>query len=436
MPDDRRLETFARDATRRVVAPEFDDLVRTVRRRRRAGMAATGVTVAAIVGVAFAGVQGVYDDQGAPSPVPPAHSGIPTSTATTSQHHSTTHDRRPLTAEQIVQDPKARLLRLAVSATNPGSRASVWNVAGAGVFAVVVTNDGFTTRHYVRLHKYSFPTLTAVGQHAFFVSDHRRGGSLLSDTGALRPVEFSAAPGPLAKGEVLVDDNRANDTQHYAVDPVAATAHPLSTPEDLVVKRLTDDGNQLSGVGTTGRGAHGDTAREVWSVDGGASWSSHHLGRAHEGVWASIPTGDQSMAVVRLEQPNALAPTILRSRDGSAWHTVTMSWQHSQWPLSGWQVVRPDGSLLLSAATFGHGSGGTGSGVGLYESEGDNWSHLKPVHPSLPNGTKPDEVIGDLVLAQESPTGTQTLYLSVGADNAHLLVSTDGGHSWTTTPAR
>lgn len=410
------LERFARAAGKDLAVPDFDTLVATSKRRRRASLLGSGVTAAAVIGAVTLGVQAVNTDSSAPvSPsrtpsTPPPGTPVP---STSPQPD----------ASAIVDSPTSLPSSVAVLSDQPDARAVVWSPRSQGQSALAVTADAFQTRTTLRLAG-RFPHVSAAGPDWFFVAQ-LRASALVSPQGVTRPVRVLDTPEPLATGEFLV---RAYTDETLAVDPRSATAHPLAVP--LASHEVYGGQDLMWSIAyrTTARGIVHSAI--VWSTNGGRSWSSHPLGSGPLAIYTRVPSDDATVVVSRTGDVTVAPLTQVISSDdaGATWHATTV---HPTVGVS-WTAVLPDGRLLanvLGRSGERAGQFGRGHYSGLMSSVGSDWSRLVPVHPALPGGAQEtSSTLGEL--ATISTTHGSVLLYARGNIYSPLMVSSDGGRSW------
>lgn len=448
------FESFRREAGGQVMPPNFDELVATSRRRRRTAAASAVVAVVAVVSVVAFGVQGVYSDQ--TTPVPPAGptlSPTPTPVPTPGKDTSPSPDesRMLLTPTEIVNHPNSGIAAVAVSESSTDVKAVAWRYCGDGrdcngdVFAVTVTDDNFRTSHDVSLPGRFWPSITAVGDDAFFVTAGPT-AKLVDANGGATVVSVDETTEPLGPGEVFVGQTANQNNGYLALDPATAIVHPLPTPKRSGLTSLHQNADGTL-VGT----AYNDSRRSravVWSTDGGATWSTHWLGTDRGDPINAVPsavisvvpsTAADVLAVVQGGEGATFFPfaTVHRSTDGGAtWQTFDES--RGVMGYLGWLLVKPDGNLLVNIEAWSDARHGKPSArpAGLYASAGDDWSSLRFVD-SPPDGSDPEAAVSGLALGDYSVTDSGDLRLWLyGYSSNSLLESGPGFDTWTEVPAR
>lgn len=369
----------------------------------------------------------------------PALPGPRTPTVTTKMPRATTGP----TPQQIVDDPNARLIELAVSNSAGGVTAAAWQLCASAScrpdrFAIAVSDDGFVTSKYVALPNGQYPSLTTAGADSFYVGEDRGWGEVLRSDGSVSPVEATGLRGPLAPDEVLIS-HFARSTSYLGLNPRTALAHPLSTP-------AADDLQLLQGQdgrvwGTASRTVADPTHTSVvWSTDGGATWSEHALGNStllYQPIVSAVPG---VMAVVEGGDGATVFPfdKVYRTKDGGAtWEVAEESTGDTAY--LGWAAVRSNGELLVAIGYWSDDRVGHPGkhAEGLYQSNGDNWSDLSLVVPGMPaSANTGNQFVWDVSLlsADVDDQGRLTLYVSDA--NSKAYVSADGGSTWAPVAAR
>lgn len=450
------FESFRRDVGAQVLPPDFDDVLAVGGRRRLAAVGWSAASVAAVVGVVALGIQGGYGNQGAP--VAPANSQHTPSRTTSPPSPSTTTPplHQPLSPTAVVNDKGSYLTGVAVSAASSDVKAAAWQHCIDGrhncerpQYALTVTDDNFATSHDVALTGQSWPTVTAVAPDRFYASAGN-GAWLVATDGSVTRVSFDRQPGPIAAGEVFVGaklspsppamQNRSNT--YLAVDPATGVSHPLSTPRGTN-SLVQNTGGTLVGVVIDNTGGFHSSA--IWSTDGGATWAQQRLVSGTSEL-TPIPSTATSgvMAFVRGGLTATVFPfnRVYRSTDGGAtWATFDESQGHGgDQPYVGWSLVAPDGSLLVNIEAWSMNRRGHPGPhpVGLYESNGANWSDLHYV-PGLPSwtGSGPHQLFSDAPLAgyAVTPSGELRVWIE---DSSHgrLYESVGGTGTWQQVPTR
>jgi len=414
-------------ATRAARHGDFDALAARGHRRRRR------VRAASVIGVAAAALAVVGVMNGAAEPPP-------SSPEPATQEHTPLEDRdqlRGLSSADVAAHPDARLVDVAVG-DDPDLRAAAWNLCVAGGCRQVsrtvlaVTEDGFDSASYTPVGtRFGGPEITPVASVGFVLSDSRH-SVLVRPDGSQLPVDVAGPAAATGAGDVVVPSDETWWRPNLVVDPVTGRAHELAGPPDI--RDLRNSSGLLHGwraVPTPGtRG--GLSVRLVWSTDAGNTWRQHRPFEAHRRLYESVPTGDPStMAGV----DRGSLPTdgegmelgrIERSTDGGVtWEAVTVA--SGPRPLTRWHVIRPDGSLLVWVSRWSDQDvvDEPSRPLGLYESEGDDWSTLTPLPSTLDDaaGTGRAVHFEQQYVADE----VHSLYVRIGSE---LHLSTDSGSTW------
>ncbi|MEJ7628080.1 MAG: sialidase family protein [Nocardioidaceae bacterium] len=413
MSDHDRLDSFAREAGRHVTAPDFNLLVSTSKRRRRAAFVASGCVLVAVAGVVAVGLQSVASDQ-----TGPVHPG-PTLTSTgpvpsPSPHTPSAQDRR---AKQIVQNSRAGNQRLLTSPEDPDVKASAWAFCttfscNKHVEAVALTDDDFATARYVQVRWLT--DVIWVSGDTFVIRQVSGKLAMVSASGSTQEIVESSQTSPLKPGELLVG-NWVNfpEPDYVAVDPQNLSSHPLPIPyHDYRFLHLYQHGAQtLWGIL--------DTTEIVSSPDGGATWRRPFS-----------PPGGLLLDVIESGDPGRLAVVqrfgaidsrgLLQSTDnGASWQVIHTS--DLQSCVVQWTAVTPDGNLLRYVYHF---DSGCAVSRGLYESDSTAWTSFHRVTVTGP-GTFGGS--GVLLSATLSASGEQWLYLY---SQGGVVVSVDEGRTW------
>ncbi len=414
MSDLDRLESFARETTLQVLAPDFDSLVRASRRRRLSSVVATGLAAAAAVGVVAIGAQAWEASQSAPGPI-----GPPTSVT----HHPPPPPGpgRDQAAENLVQGSTSYLYRLAISRDNPEFRAAVWGHGSRE--ALAVTADAFVTTHYLPVAR--FTDLAWAGDDGFLV--RLRSGQLVvvSAKGEVRDVTSSDEASPLQASETLFTSfsPRSGEPAYLAVDVFTKTSHPVPVPypagKGLQLRQ--GDGQLIWGTGYDAQGR----AEIVSSSDGGATWRDPVVEPDLEQLDPIDSAAPDTLAMIGAGDDDfKLSQELRRSLDGGqTWQAVHPTALRGTSP--GWLAVTTDGRLLVWV--FDTFKGATLE-PGLYESDSTSWLSFHRVSVTSQNGPE-----GDLRLTVVDASGRQFLYVE---GKTGLLVSSDSGRSWSNSADR
>ena len=416
MSDQHLLDSFAREAGRDVVPPDFDALVTTSKRRRRTMTATAAVAVAAVVSIATVGLPAAGDHQGAPVGPGP----------TTSTSQAPTRDP----AAAIVDSAAARLTSLAVLPDNSAARAVVWRVQGRGS-ALAVTADGFKTRVCLLLRGSTYPGVSPAGPGWFFIAQPGP-SELVSPSGARRAVSLRQRPGPLATGEFLV---QAYSGGMLAVNPATAVAHPIALPRET--NGAYGDQNLIWSIGSTTSSQGAVHSFISWSTDGGRTWLKHDLAVGATAYYSAVPSAPGTIAVSETGDVTVIPLTRLVVSDdaGASWHTFVEPVHATA--VVNWTAALPDGTLLADVLAWSdQPAGQPGSRpTGLLRSVGTDWTRLVAVHPTLPAGEPETASTLAGIVATSMDRGTLSLYV-VDASGGGLVTSTDGGSTWTTVRSR
>jgi hypothetical protein len=253
-------------------------------------------------------------------------------------------------------------------------RATIWRLCetrscATSYAAVAVTDDGFRTRHLLRLPQDAFPLLSVADEESFAVSGITRLPFLLNVDGRRTDVRPPTGEEPLAPDEVLLrGDDTSGKVVPLGVDPTSGRSHRLPSPGPLVEVQWS--GHRLEGLLTNGV--------YVSSTDGGATWERHDLSPGARALYQLVPSASPDVrAVLRGSDGATLFPfrSVDRDVDG-AWDTVTPAARPTAYIDSG-AVVLPGGELLLYVEGWSdpHYQGGNYD-RGLWVSNGTDWADL------------------------------------------------------------
>ncbi|HYJ67202.1 MAG TPA: sialidase family protein [Nocardioidaceae bacterium] len=406
---ERRLDELSDAVRPQVGHPDFEALHRRASRRRR--QHSVGAVAAAVV-IAAAVVVVVDQIAGQPDPSPRIVDDPPP-------------ERDALTAEEIVKHPE-QLTGFAVSTSDPDVRAARWLACQDRSCirtpeALAVTDDGFDTASYVKLPADAWDQ-AAIDADTFAVTTSD--SVLLIDTdGSTRRLPLDR-DGPLSNGEVLV----ASGSGAVAIDPVGEAAHPIPLPEGKAATAILE---QAPDGRIWGRIYRGSVMYAVWSNDGGATWDERPISTVSE-TGISIPSfAPGVLACIEARNPVTMlrTGTIHRSIDGGeSWQTLPAPGFGDTGPASGWQAVRPDGSLWVTPV-----SRPRESDPGPYVTPGTDWSQLDPVEPGYPDEV---DIAGNTDFQYAGLDAEGDLVLYVSDRDQDLYVSTDGGDTWERTASR
>jgi hypothetical protein len=278
----------------------------------------------------------------------PAPTASPTPTSTPALTPEVVGPR--ITAEDVVGDPDAHLSALEVSSSDPDVRMADWYVCVVPScqqqrHALVVTDDGFATRHVVDLpvRRHGHP-MVSLGGRTFLLQGVRREGLLVQADGTTLDVLPSRGPAsPVAEGELVVRSFLGGEV--VGIDPGTGRSHRVPTPPGPVqLDSGPGDRLRLITMEEDGWGYH-------VSEDGGATWQGGSLPgvrRGHELV-SIVPTGDPDVHVVSVIPDGAtvqLWDRTLRSDDGGRTWTAYEGVEDPRAVIWG-EAVLPDGRLVL-----------------------------------------------------------------------------------------
>lgn len=292
--------------------------------------------------------------------------------------------------------------------------------------AVAVTKDGFANTNYLRVRYLS--DLQWVSQDTFVAVQPSGDVTLVSPSAPVRLVTTSTVASPLRSGERLlfVYGPPPGQYQYLGVDGDAATAHPLSTPFPQ------GKSAQLVQQGTDTVWGTQDASRIITSTDGGATW--HHATNSGRLQVDPISSGAPTVlaGILAGDDDSRQADNLVRSTDGGVtWQPVHPGDLAEDG--ASWAVVEPDGQLLIQISDF-HGTRSPQAGspqAGLFESDSTAWQAFHRVPVTGLAGVESDD--GQLLATAVDESGRQSLFLQTAKG---LTLSTDGGRTWTTTPAR
>ncbi|MFY9916139.1 MAG: sialidase family protein [Nocardioidaceae bacterium] len=457
--DDRRsarvvaLLTEVADRGRTLTTtPPFEPLAargRALRRTRRAGVAVAAV---AVIATTFAAVQDTTHDASAPLPAQPAPSvlGNPKNAVT---DHSTIPLTR-LTPEQIVHDTYATVgTTMALSELGGDSVASTWQLCRFKHCrkALALSSDDFDTVGYADITRYGAPMLSDAGGGAVLIADGSGGDPvrIVSPDGSMKRVTVVKAASPRADGETLVAGPRwasylmgfFGSVAPIAIDGRSASTHPLPVRDGQLTLAELEPNGVVMGFG--GSAAGGGPTLALWSTDDGATWQTHPVTGNGPFVGPLATTAPDILAFRVIQASSTELPSILRSLD------VGKTWEEAPLGRAGddgdpgvvidrgqsMPVVLPDGSLLISVATWSD-----NGQPGLYRSDRTDWSTLQLVDPAIPaTAYTTDTSSGSFVFELQQPsvdpdTGDVTLYAL--DREQQLFSSTDAGQTWTERPIR
>lgn len=385
---------------------------RGVTRRRTRSAAAMAASAAAVAVVGLAAFQVASGDRTAPGPTP---SPIPTPTVERTVDKPTVDK---LGADQIVDDPRAYPIEVVVAPDDPQIRAVVWrlcrsdNPCKGAQEAVALTDDGFATRHTTTVRF----GVRYLGR-GVFADDPGLGlpRILHPDGRVVEPSDIDRQTGPVRPGEVLV--GYGSGIQRWAaVDSETGRGHAVDVPDGLSsVQVLGPDGRIVGQViGSTDY---------TWSDDGGTTWSRTPLdtNRNPLTVGAASAVG-RPLAVLEGGDGATLFPLIATHRSvdrGKVFQRLPLFPDQAARAYGQNAGVLPDGRLLLNVEAWSDDQRGGvhRRPVGLYVSNGTDWTDLRPLAQAEDYaGAQPDVVA--------TATGLLVIYASEG------VASTDAGQTW------
>lgn len=359
---------IAEAAARAAREPGYDAVRRRGLSRRR--RTRTAVVALSAVVVTTAGVGLLSRPTGDREPGPAQPSPTPTRME---------HVQQGLSAERVVDDPRSAVAQVVAVPGREEVRATIWrrcetSACATSYAAVAVTDDGFRTRHLLRLPKDAYPLLSVADEETFAVSGLTRWPFLLHADGRRTDVRPPTAEEPLAPGEVLLrGDDASGKVVPLGVDPTSGRSHRLTSPGPLLEVQQSD--HRLEGLLTDGV--------YVSSTDGGATWERHDLSPGARALYQLVPSASPDVrAVLRGSDGATLFPLLSVDRDvDGAWDTVTPAARPRAY-VDGGAVVLPGGELLLYVADWSdrHYQGGSYD-RGLWVSNGTDWADLLRVLP-------------------------------------------------------
>lgn len=295
-------------------------------------------------------------------------------------------------------------------------------------YAVLVTRDGFRSRHLLPVSARRYWFVEPAGSTHFAISTGGR-RRLVGLDGSITKLDVGGAPSPLAGDEVPLRDRRG----FLGVDPGTGRAHPLSVPAH-VVQVQSGPGERLSAFTLP----QGGRSSYLWSDDDGATWTRHDLdgGDSNELPQLVPTTSDRIHALALGGDGATLFPLdfLEISRDGgSSFRTYAVSDRPKAYgePLA----LQPDGRLLVSVDAWSDARPHRPSPhpLGLYT--------LRPGQglaavPSAPPFAGREPGLSPLVLDTVVWHRRVDVYAVTSASGRGLEVSTDGGRTWRSERAR
>ena len=391
------------------------------RRTRRRGAAAATVASALVVTVIL-GVQGL-DRGGSPQPAAPTNT-TPTPTPTT----STQGDREDLAlprGEDVVDDPDAELVDMAMSPADADVRVGVWKTCldaacGSIAIAMSVTTDGFETRAIPKQVWRTTPIVTvAPSGDALVVSfSNQLSLEIVRPDGSVSEVRRTGAPSAVMPGELVGGVLYGQQTTYYATDTETAIAHPVPVPGQT---------NQLQQLPSGQLRATALTRTYAWSDDGGASWQQS--AGASNGTTLQIlaDSAPDVHVLVGGSDGATLFPfdEVRRLEDQDSWSVIEQP--AGERAYLGDAAVLPDGRLLLDVEGWSDDRPG-----GLYASDGSNWVSFARVVTGAPFDGKPADIrVVDMRVEQDAST-----IIAVSPDGRVAWFSEDVGATWEVLAAR
>lgn len=341
------------------------------------------------------------------------------------QPHPTRATGRESRAREIVTSDSSHITALAVDPADQRDAIAQWgqcipgsSCIGQNEAALAVTDDGFETQTVVDLPTTRDPTgyvVTPAG-HDFLVSHWGRDDLHLVDSrGQARPVVVSAEATALARGEVLVSAGRQGA---LAVNPAAATAHPLATPPGTT--HVQAAGSQLLATSRTGA--------VQWSGDSGRTWEPVP-GIAHDAITDLAVSPTASVTAILVGRPGASVPwthTMRRTSGGWVSQPVADNPRPRIDPDSA--IVTPDGAIAALVtwwSSWNHGDTSLLPGYYTVSSDGTP-------HSMASAGTSPWASAGQPRSLQVA-TFSGKVYLWV-TNGSVVYKSDDAGVTWQRQP--
>jgi hypothetical protein len=338
----------------------------------------------------------------------------------------------PPSPADVVDDPGARLLDVAVSPEDPQVRAAVWSTCpapdcSARHVAVAVTTDDSTSRVVADRVWRAVPVVSVDGQGNVLVASwqQRFAMALVRPDGSVVDVRRSRTESPVEAGEVVAGTSfgRRGATTYFATDPVSATAHAVPVPRDT---------QRLARVGTGQLRAITRHGTYAWSDDGGATWTES--AGASDTLLQSFVTSAPDLHV------------LVGGGDGATLFPFgEIRWIHEP---DGWSVtavpdrprayigataVLPDGRFLADVEAWSDAGSPSRRRPGLHVSDGGDWASYTRLELGEPFAAThrgaPDVRHVDV-------TGARTSIGAIGPDGRSWWTSADLGATWTEQRAR
>ncbi len=342
----------------------------------------------------------------------------------------------PPSATDVVDEPAAKLVDVAVSPNDPQVRAAVWwtcptKACSARHVAVTVSTDGFRTRVVADRVWRNVPTVTVDGSGNTVVTSYGRRTelTLARPDGSTVEVRRSQDESPVGAGEIVAGvEHDPRETSFLATDPAGGTAHPVPVPADTAQLEQLPSG-QLRAI--TRRHTY------AWSEDGGATWTESASALDGALVQSFVTSAPGEHVLVGGGDGATLFPfgEIRRLDDQDSWSVTDLD--RSPTAYIGVTAVLPDGRFLADVDAWSDNRrlGGRlrGTPPGLYVSEGDDWASYTRLELGDPF-TEPAYNAPDVRYVEVS--GARTTLGAIGSDARSWWTSEDLGASWTEQPVR
>jgi len=322
-------------------------------------------------------------------------------------------------ADAVVDGPGAQLLRVAVSVTDPQSRASVWRTCAGRSCArswlvVAVTVDGFEHRTLAGPWRADGARVTAAPGGRFLVHVDGVPAFLLDVSGDRRALGLPGGPRPLRSGELVVGG--------LAVDPATGTTHGLPLPRGTTALTATEDGRLVA----VAAGAL------LGSSDGGASWRRTPLPVDGATTLPLASARTDTVAALRGDQGVTWLPVsgAVRRVAGRV-HVDEVPRPPQARPFVDDALVLPDGSLLVDVVAWSTDRNGDHVGaVGAFVTDQGRWRTWHPMQVpryELPRdvaramAARPLRLVGAAVGAGEAIVLLASGTTVAAVDTAHWL---------------